>query len=83
MFRMVVLPRIQEMDGFCSGSLLISRESGRAVGTITFDSRDQLERTREDVAAIREAATKEIGATVDEVAEMEVPLAHLHVPEMA
>lgn len=83
MFRMVVLPRVQEMDGFCSGSLLISRESGRAVGTVTFDSRDQLESTREDVAAMREKVTKEIGAKVDEVAELEVALAHLHVPEMA
>ena len=32
---------------------------------------------------LRERATTELGATVDEVAEMEVALAHLHVPEMA
>ncbi len=83
MFRMVVLPRVQEMDGFCSASFMVNREAGRAVGTVTFDSRDQLESTREDVAAMRDKVTKEIGAKVDEVAELKVALAHLHVPEMA
>lgn len=82
-FRMAVLPRVQELDGFCSGSLMINRETGRAVGTITFDSREQLERSRDAAAQIRERASSELGATVDEVAEMEVALAHLHVPEMA
>ena len=41
-FRMAVLPRIQELDGFCSASLLISRETGRAVSTVTFERREQL-----------------------------------------
>lgn len=82
-FKMVVLPKVQEFDGFCSASFLINREAGRAVGTVTFDTREQIERTREATARLREAATKEIGATVDEVAEFEVALAHLHVPELA
>lgn len=82
-FKMVVLPRVQEFDGFCSASLLINREAGRAVGTVTFESREQLEGSREATARLREGAVREIGATVDEVAEMEVALAHLHVPELA
>ena len=82
-FRMVVLPKVEELDGFCSGSLLFNREAGRAVGTITFDTRAQLEASREAAKAIRAAATSELGAKVDEVAEMEIALAHLHLPEMA
>jgi hypothetical protein len=82
-FRMVVLPRVQELEGFCSGSLLLNREAGRAVGTITFETMQQVEASREAAVRIRELASKEAGATVDEVAEMEVALAHLHVPEMA
>ena len=62
---------------------MVDRGAGRAVGTFTIDSREQLDASRETVAAMREAATREMGATVDEVAEMEVALAHLHVPEMA
>jgi heme-degrading monooxygenase HmoA len=82
-FRMAVLPKAQELDGFCSASLLISRETGRAVGTITFDSREQLEASRDAATGIREAASRDIGATIDDVAEMEVAMARLHLPEMA
>ena len=82
-FRMAVLPKVQELDGFCSASLLISRETGRAVGTVTFERREQLEASRDAAAGIREAASKDIGATIDDVAEMEVAFAHLHLPEMA
>lgn len=82
-FKLAVLPRIQELGGFCSASLLISRQAGRAVGTVTFETREHLEASRETVARIREAATKEIGATVEGLAEMDVALAHLHVPELA
>ena len=82
-FRMAVLPRAQEFDGFCSASLLISRETGRAVSTVTFERRENLEASRDSAAAIREAASKDIGATIDDVVEMEVAFAHLHLPEMA
>jgi hypothetical protein len=82
-YKMAVLPRLQEFDGFCSASLFINRDTGRAVGTLTFDSREALEATREASKKIREAASREMGATVDAVEEMEVAFAHLHVPEMA
>jgi len=82
-FRMAVLPKMQELDGFCSASLLISRETGRRVGTVSFDSRASLEASRDAAARIREAGSRDSGATVEDVAEMEVAFAHLHVPEMA
>jgi quinol monooxygenase YgiN len=82
-FKLGVLPRVQELDGFRSASLLINREVGRAVGTVTFDSRERLEGSREAAARIREAVSTEIGAKVDDVAEMELALAHLHLPELA
>jgi hypothetical protein len=83
MFRMGVLPKVQELDGFCSASMLISREAGRAVGSVMFEDRDRLESSREAAAQLRGNASREIGARVDDVAEMEVAFAHLHVPEMA
>jgi hypothetical protein len=82
-FRMAVLPKVQELDGFCSASLLISRETGRAVSTVTFERREQLEASRDAAATIREAASRDIGASIDDVAEMDVAFAHLHLPEMA
>ncbi|MGZ4599684.1 MAG: hypothetical protein ACXVYY_08675 [Oryzihumus sp.] len=82
-FKMVVLPRVQELFGFCSASLLINRQAGRAVGTVTYDNAEALEASREQMGSIRQRAAQESGATVDDVAEMEIALAHLHVPEMA
>jgi quinol monooxygenase YgiN len=82
-YKMGVLPRLQEIDGFCSASLFIDRESGRGVGTVILDRRDQLERTRETARGIRGRAMNEMGVTVEDVEELEVAFAHLHVPEMA
>ena len=83
MFRMVVLPRVQEFDGFCAASFMVDREAGRAVGAVVFDSRESLEASRDATTQMRERVTQEMGATVDAVEEMEVAFAHLHVPEMA
>ncbi|WP_454857939.1 hypothetical protein [Promicromonospora soli] len=83
MYRMVVLPQIQELDGFCSASLMIDRETGRVVGTAAFDSREAVEASREVSTGIRERVVRELGATIDNVEEMEIAFAHLHVPEMA
>ena len=66
-YKMAVLPRIQQFDGFCSASFMINRETGRAVGTATFETRQQLEATREASSGIREGATREMGARVDDV----------------
>jgi hypothetical protein len=81
-YKMVVLPKLQEWDGFCSASLMINRETGRIVGTVTLETLAQLEATRQPSAGIRERASQEMGAVVDDVAEMEVALAHLHLPEL-
>jgi hypothetical protein len=81
-YKMAILPRIQEWDGFCSASLLINRETGRIVGTATFETQAQLEASREAAAELRQRASQEMNAMVDDVAEMEVALAHLHLPEL-
>ena len=75
-YKMAVLPRLQEFEGFCSASLLVSRDTGRIAGTVTFETRAQLEATRQAVVPIRERASQELRATVDDVAEMEA-FAHL------
>ncbi|NEM07020.1 hypothetical protein [Geodermatophilus normandii] len=81
MYRTSLMPRIQEMPGFCSLSMLLDRDSGRAVGTIVFDSRDHLEQTREQARTLREEAVEIMGVDILDVAEMDLVLAHLRVPE--
>jgi hypothetical protein len=81
-YKETVLPALQEWDGFCSASLLISRDTGRIVGTVTFETKAQLEATREAAKVLRQRASERMNAVVDDVAEMEVAMAHLHVPEL-
>jgi hypothetical protein len=78
---MGVLPRLEEMDGFCSASMLVDRGEGMAAGTVTFRDRAALDGSRDAAAAIRERRTREQGVQFDDVAEFDVVLAHLRVPE--
>ena len=78
-----VLPSLEGLEGFCSSSLLMDRSSGRAVSSTTFDSRDAMERNREQAKELRNTRTRELGADVLDVGEFELALAHLRVPEMA
>ena len=82
-YKMAVLPRLQELNGFCSSSLMIDRDAGRVVGTVVFESREALEASRDAARGIRERAAADLSATVDNVEEMQMVFAHLHVPEMA
>ncbi|WP_245645258.1 hypothetical protein [Pseudonocardia acaciae] len=82
-FRMVPLPAMESLDGFCSASLMINRDTGRAVSSVTFDSQRALEDSRERAASVREEATREAGVDMLDVCEFELAVAHLRVPELA
>jgi quinol monooxygenase YgiN len=83
LYKTAVLPATQELEGFCSASMLVDRGSGRSVSSVNFDSRDAMDRTREQARSMRERRTAEAGLEVMEVAEFDLALAHLRVPEMA
>ena len=83
LYRMVLLPQIEEFPGFCSASLWVDRVTGHAVSSVTFDSREAMRRTRSLAAVVREGATREASGEVLEVDEFELALAHLHVPELS
>ena len=76
-----VLPALENLEGFCSASFLMNR-SGRAVSTATFDSREAMERNREQARELRNVRSREMGADVVDVGEFELAIAHLRVPEM-
>ena len=80
-FRGTVLPFVEDMDGFGSASLMVDRGTGRAVGTVVFDSRAALEATRDAAAGMRDKSTQATGTQFREVAEFELAFAHLRVPE--
>ena len=82
-FRLTAMPAIQEYEGFCSASLLVNRTTGRALVTVAYDSRSGLDRSRERANAVRERTVNEMNASVQEVREFDLVMAHLHAPEMA
>lgn len=77
------LPAIEQLEGFCSASLLVERTSGRAVSSVTYDSREAMDRNRESSKKVRAAGVTQAGAELLEVREFELAIAHLRVPEMA
>jgi heme-degrading monooxygenase HmoA len=82
-YRTSVLPALEDLEGFCSASFLINRETGRGVSSATFDSAEAMERNREHARELRNTRTRELGADILDVGEFELCLAHLRLPEMA
>lgn len=80
-FKSTALPEAERWDGFCSASLLLDRAAGRGVASITYDSQEAIERTRQQADQLRAATADQGGLQVTEVAEFDLAIAHLHVPE--
>jgi len=78
-----VLPRMEELEGFCSASLMVNRSNSRACATTSFDSQDAMEASREQSWAIRDAGVRDAGVDVIDADELELVIAHLRLPEMA
>lgn len=80
-FKMIMTP-LDDLPGFCSASLLINRNTGEAVSTVVYDNADALVRTRDIANSLRRRVAEQTNAEVREVAEFELALAHLRVPEL-
>jgi heme-degrading monooxygenase HmoA len=82
-YKASVLSQLEDLDGFCSASLLVDRVSGRAVSSATFESVDAMERNRDQATALKIASMREAGVKELDECEFELALAHLRVPELA
>lgn len=80
-FRLAVLPRLEELPGFCSISMLVDLEAGRAVSSTVYESRDAMTAATAAALPLREEFLRSVGGEITEVAEFDVVLAHLRVPE--
>ena len=81
-YREAVLPDLAQLEGFCSASLLIDRLTGRSVSSVSFNSREAMDRNREQARSLRANRIRELGADQLDVGEFELALAHLRVPEL-
>ncbi len=81
-FRMEIMPKVEQLEGFCSASLFVDRAAGRSCVTATYDSPggDDGEPQRGDGPAHRPRAGH--GMRVTEIGEFSLAIAHLDVPEL-
>jgi quinol monooxygenase YgiN len=82
LYRSQVVPALDELPGFCSASLLVDRGSGRSVSSVAYESRDMLMATRQAAEDLRNRTVQQLHSHVYEVAEFELVLSHLRVPEL-
>ena len=82
-YRMDLMPRLEDLPGFCSVSMMVDRITGRAATAVTYADRDAMMRSQDMASAMREDFSRAMGARITEVAEFDLVLAHLRVPEMA
>jgi heme-degrading monooxygenase HmoA len=80
-WRMSMLPKLEELPGFASCTILVDRATGRTAMTVTYDSADAMHQASERAAQLRGEAPSMMGLTIDEVAEFDLVIAHLRVPE--
>jgi quinol monooxygenase YgiN len=82
-YRMAVLPEMENLEGFCSASLMVDHPAcRRAVTCSTFDSMEAMARNRDRASELRSRRVRDLGAEVIDVAEFELAIAHLRVPEL-
>jgi hypothetical protein len=82
-YRSSVLPELEDLDGFCSASLLVDHPAcRRAVSCSTFDSIAAMAHNRDRASELRSRRVRDLGAEVVDVAEFELAIAHLRVPEL-
>lgn len=82
-FKMGVLPALDEHEGLCSASLLVDRATGRGVSSVAYDSAEALQHNMGKIEELRSASAREASAEILDECNFELAIAHLHVPEMA
>jgi heme-degrading monooxygenase HmoA len=80
-FRMTMVSRMEELPGFCSVSMLADRETGRSATAVVYESRDAMNRATDGARPMREEFSRQMDVDITEVADFDLVLAHLRVPE--
>jgi quinol monooxygenase YgiN len=79
--RLSLMPKLDDLPGFCSVSVMVRREDGLAVSAVSYDSWAELEQAGEGAREFREEFAPARGIHTVDTAEFDLVLAHLNVPE--
>jgi hypothetical protein len=80
-FRMALLPRIEELPGFSSVSLMVDRLTGRAVAAVNYVDRDAMTSAGQRADQLQAEYSRSMGGRITEVAELDLVIARLRIPE--
>jgi hypothetical protein len=79
--RLSLMPKLDDLPGFCSVSVLVRPDEGAAVATVSYDSWADLQAAAEGAREFREEFAPSLGIQVEGTADFDLPVAHLRVPE--
>jgi hypothetical protein len=79
--RLSLLPKLDDLAGFCSVSVMVRRDDGLTVAAISYDSGSHLQQAADGAREFREEFAPALGIEVVDTAEFDVAIAHLRVPE--
>jgi quinol monooxygenase YgiN len=79
--RLSLMPKLDDLPGFCSVSIMVRRDEGLTVAAISYDSAAHLEQATEGAREFREEFAPALGIEVVDTAEFAVAIAHLRIPE--
>ena len=80
-FRMGLLPRIEELPGFSSVSLMVDRLTGRAVAAVNYTDRNAMTAAGQRADQLQGEYARSMGGRITEVAELDLVIARLRIPE--
>ncbi|SHG16815.1 putative quinol monooxygenase [Geodermatophilus nigrescens] len=79
--RLSLMPKLDDLPGFCSVSVLVRRDEGLTVAAVSYGSREDAEAAADGAREFREGLAPAMGLEVLDTAEFDVAVAHLRVPE--
>ena len=79
--RLSLMPKLDDLPGFTSLSVMVRRDDGLTVAAIAYDSGAHLEQAGEGAREFREEFAPAMGIEIVDSAEYDVAIAHLRVPE--
>jgi heme-degrading monooxygenase HmoA len=82
-WRTTIPPQLEQMPGFCAVSVLVDRGTARAVAAVSYASRAAMDDSGDRGLELRSRFAESHGFDITDVAEFDIGLAHLRVPEMA
>jgi hypothetical protein len=79
--RLSLLPKLDDLPGFCSLSVMVRPDEGVTVAAVAYDTWHDLAEAAEGAREFREEFGPAMGIRITDSAEFDLVLAHLGVPE--